>query len=235
MMPPGVIVSPPSRPAEGPRPSLVALTMRGRHPSRIGLLVTDHRMRPVRLLERSQLFWRQLDFDGLDQLLQMIRLGRTDNRRRNAGRLHDPRACDLCRRDFALLRYIRYRRGDFQVALLIVQALAELVGLRPLGRRPAVAGPAAVRKKSTRKRTPRNQPDALIDAQWIHLALFLAINEIVMILHRDEPMPAVFLGRVQRFGKLPRRHAAGAQVEYLARTNEGVERVERLFEGRREI
>jgi hypothetical protein len=69
--------------------------------------------------------------------------------------------------------------------------------------------------------TPRNHAHALIDTQRNHLALFLAIHQVVVILHGDEAMPAVLLGQIQRLRKLPRRHAAGAQIAHLAaRTSE---------------
>src|ERR1700684_365670 len=170
--------------------------MRCHHPSWIGLLVAQDRMWPVGVFDRRNLFRTQLDLDGFYQFLQMMCLGRADNRSGHTRRLHDPRARYLRRRYAALFRDLRYRVGHFVVALVAIEPLAEFVGLGSLGRGLAIARLAAMREPSARQRTPRNQADALIDAERIHLALLLAIDEVVMILHRDEAMPAVFLGRV---------------------------------------
>ena len=51
-----------------------------------------------------------------------------------------------------------------------------------------------------------------------------------MVLHGHEAVPAVLARHVQRLGKLPRRHAAGAQIAHLAGAHQRVQRIERFFE-----
>src|SRR5258708_454925 len=45
-----------------------------------------------------------------------------------------------------------------------------------------------------------------------------------MILHRDEPMPVMFLCQIKRLGKLPDRHATGDQVTDFSSAHETVVR-----------
>ena len=56
-----------------------------------------------------------------------------------------------------------------------------------------------------------------------------------MVLHGDEAVPAVLLGRGQRLRELPGGHAAGAQVAHLAVAHQGVERVQGFFDRRGEV
>ena len=56
----------------------------------------------------------------------------------------------------------------------------------PLALARAVAG-----QEAARQRAPRDDADALVEAQRDHLPLLLAVDEVVVVLHRDEPRPAV--------------------------------------------
>src|SRR5208282_3771069 len=103
----------------------------------------------------------------------------------------------------------------FEVVLAEVHILGEVVGLRARGWAGA-ALVAIARQKSARERAPWNQADAVVDAKRIHLALFLAIDEVVMVLHRDEPVPSVFLLQMKRLSELPRGHRARAQVAHFS-------------------
>ena len=45
------------------------------------------------------------------------------------------------------------------------------------------------RRAAARQRAPRDHADALVDALRDHLPLLLAVDEVVVVLHRDEPGP----------------------------------------------
>ncbi len=53
-----------------------------------------------------------------------------------------------------------------------------------------------------------------------------------MILHRDEPRPAVRVGGVEHRRELPREHARRADVARLARSDDVVERFDRFLDRR---
>src|SRR5208282_6679549 len=94
----------------------------------------------------------------------------------------------------------------------IVFALRDLIGfgtMRPL-RRPVT------RQSSGCERTIRDHPDLLLATEWQHLPLLFAVDEIQVILHRDEAGPAILLGDVQRLLELPREHGGGTDISGLA-------------------
>jgi hypothetical protein len=53
---------------------------------------------------------------------------------------------------------------------------------------------------------PGDDADLLVLAEGHHLALFLAVEEVVVVLHGDEARPAVGVGEVEGFGELPGEH-----------------------------
>ena len=69
-------------------------------------------------------------------------------------------------------------------------------------------------------------------AQPVHLALFLALDHVVEILHRDGPRIALPVGDHHHLGELVGRHGRAADVAHLARAHELVERVHGLFHRR---
>ena len=89
---------------------------------------------------------------------------------------------------------------------------------------------ARPRERSPGERAVREHAHALIDAERDHLALLLAVQEVVVILHRCEARPAVPLGGRLRLGELPRRHGAGAQIASLAGPDDIVQRLHRLLD-----
>ena len=72
-----------------------------------------------------------------------------------------------------------------------------VASLRP---RLPVAG-----EEAARQRAPRDHADALLAAERHHLALFLAIDQVVVVLHRDEPRPAVLLAAWTASSRTARR------------------------------
>ena len=62
-----------------------------------------------------------------------------------------------------------------------------------------------------------------------HLALFLAVQEIVKVLHRDELVPSVFLGHMLQLLELPCRHGTRANVAHPATLDDIVEGTHNLL------
>ena len=93
------------------------------------------------------------------------------------------------------------------------------------GRTIAVAG-----QEPAGQRAPGDDADALGAAQREHLALFLAIDEVVVVLHRDEPRPAPALGHLEHLRELPGKHARRADVARLAGPHDVVQRLEGLLD-----
>ena len=103
--------------------------------------------------------------------------------------------------------------GQIRLHRAVRAGLVVLLVLAPRGRaellRPA-------RQVSAAQRGPGDQTDAGVVAEAVHLALLLAVQEIVLVLHADELGPAVLLGDELEPGELGRPHAAGADVADLA-------------------
>ena len=76
--------------------------------------------------------------------------------------------------------------------------------------------------------------DALVAAQRDHLALLLAVDQVVVVLHRHEARPTV-RRPTERLRELPREHAARADVAHLAGLDDVVQRLQRLLDRRARI
>src|ERR1700675_2637585 len=94
----------------------------------------------------------------------------------------------------------------------IVFALRYLIGfgtMRPL-RRPIT------RQSSGRKRAIWDHPDFLLATERQHLPLLFAVDEIEVILHRDEAGPAIPPRRRQPLPELPTRQGGGTDISRFA-------------------
>jgi len=78
------------------------------------------------------------------------------------------------------------------------------------------------------QRRPREDAEPLIYTQRQDVRLLVAIHEVVLALHRDEPLAVVDLRLVERLHQLPGGHGARADVADLPLLDEVVERRERL-------
>ena len=95
------------------------------------------------------------------------------------------------------------------------------------------AGLAVAGEKAARERAPRDHADALRAHERHHLALFLAIDQVVVVLHRRRSASAVPIGEIaSTLRELPRVHGRRADVARLARAHDVVERLERLLDRR---
>ena len=61
-------------------------------------------------------------------------------------------------------------------------------------------------KTAAGQRAPGNDGDAFGLAEADHLALFFAIEKVVVVLHGDESGPAVEAGEIEGLGELPCVH-----------------------------
>src|SRR6185437_6166146 len=92
-----------------------------------------------------------------------------------------------------------------EVGVLIVKMMCELVSFRAQGfaaiLRASIAG-----KKAARQRAPGNNADAFSAAERNHLALFLAVHQVVMVLHGDKAREPQGVCGVEQFCELPGVH-----------------------------
>src|SRR5919202_4168127 len=151
----------------------------------------------------------------------MLELRRADDRRRHARLVQEPCQPDLGGRHAALGRYLLNPIHDVEVLGAAVPLVLERIGFRAPGSALSFTR-ARAGEEAAGERAPRDDPDALVDALRDHLALLLAVDEVVVVLHRDELAPAVALGDALRLRELPRVHAARADVARLARAHDVV-------------
>jgi hypothetical protein len=62
-----------------------------------------------------------------------------------------------------------------------------------------------------------------------HLALLLAVDQVVVVLHRDKLVPSILLRNVLQRLELPCRHRTCANVSHPALLNDIVERLHDFF------
>ena len=117
------------------------------------------------------------------------------------------------------------RSVDSSYRVLPKVSVSDRLVVSPQGRVSATAG----------QRAPRDDPDALVGAERVHLPLLLAVEQVVVVLHRDEAVPAVDPLQVERLGELPGVHRRGAEVAHLAGVDQVAERLQRLLDRRRAI
>ena len=96
------------------------------------------------------------------------------------------------------------------------------------GRRRRAGDPrvGAIAQEAACHRAVRNETDALRAAERQQLALILAPQQIVVVLHCNEACETAALGVEVRGGELPERHAGDADVQHLADSHEMVERLD---------
>ena len=102
------------------------------------------------------------------------------------------------------------------IGVLIIEAVSEVIALGT-GGGMIFALLAAAGQEAARQRAPRDNANSLDLAEGIHLALFLAVDEVIVVLHGDKTGPAMFVGQIEALGELPGVHARRANVACLAR------------------
>src|SRR6266403_1277125 len=130
---------------------------------------------------------------GEHGVVDVRRLARTQDRCDDGAAPTKPGQCDLCTADASRLSDGGHGLDDRAIARFVrVEHLGEGIGLGPLCRFIWATGQAA-----TRERTPDDRSDSFVGAERQHLPLLLAGEKIVMVLHRDEPRPAILALEVQ--------------------------------------
>ena len=208
------------------------------------LFLVDNFKAPTRTLEPLHV---TVDFLRLIQLLQVLllllrqRLPRSTNRlvqtllaaEANDGTGHalvDPRQRNVRHGPASLVGNLHQALDDLLVDLRLTRlALLLRLARAPL-RRPELVGPAS--QVAPAQRRPRDQPDARVVAEPVHLALLLAVQQVVVVLHADKRRPPATLRHELHPRKLRRPHAAGPNVPHLAALDQVVERLHRLLDGR---
>ena len=95
----------------------------------------------------------------------------------------------------------------------------------------AIAALAGAGEHAAGEGAPGEAADLLVEAEGDHLALFFAVDEVVVVLHGDEAGEVVGLLEVEHLVELPGVHAGGAEVEGLACLHDIVEGFAGLFDG----
>ena len=171
-------------------------------------LVPNHALRNVRLLQVLHLLLAQLHVDRActtnqlspprpqnqtaltNQIRQILQRRRPHNRRRHPRPVHDPRQRQLRHAAPLLPRQLLDAVHDRVRARLRLAVLpdepVDLAALRLLGER--------AREAAAREGRPRDGADAVLLERGEHLALFFAVGEAVVVLHRDEGRELVLDG-----------------------------------------
>lgn len=158
-----------------------------------------------------------------DRLLDPLDAAEPDDGTRHS--LVDPCQRHVRNRPVVLLGQLDDPPDDGQVRLArlpFILARAPVRGAKVGG----LAGEVAAAQ-----RRPGDEADARVVAEAVHLALLLAVQQVVVVLHADKLGPAVLLGRELQARKLRGPHAAGANVPHLARLDEVVQRLHGLLDG----
>src|SRR5579872_399104 len=189
----------------------------------LGAERSDHRLRLVGRFQRRDLVGAEGGIDGLQRLVQLLGPRRPDDRRGDGGLGEQPGDGHL-RRRLAALGRDRLDRVQHRLVRRPIVAAAAHVRLRAGGARLAVPG-----QDAAGQRAPGDQADAFLEAQRVHLPLFLAIEQVVVVLHHGEARAPRLVGAMQVLGELVGEHRARADVQRLALLHHVVQRLDRLF------
>ena len=191
-------------------------------------------MRHVRRFERRHLLGGELDRKRGDGVVDLVGLGGADDRRRDTGLVQQPGQCHLSRLRTQLIGDLGAALGHREVGVAVIHRVRERIAARAR-RLAGLVAAAVARQEAARQRAPWDQADALVETERDHLALFLAVDEVVVVLHGHEARPAVLLGDLLGLGELPRVHRRRADVAGLAGAHDVIERLHRLFDRRLRI
>src|SRR3984957_7329712 len=132
----------------------------------------------------------------------MLRLRCPDDRRSHSRLMQEPRQGHLGVWNPAFPGYLSHAVHDREIRLGEIHRTGEIVGLGA-ARIAAVSGPSIARQETPCQRTPGQEAETLISTEWIDLAFLLAIDQVVVILHRDKAGQAQAIRSIEHLGKLP--------------------------------
>jgi len=134
-------------------------------------------------------------------------------------------------RDAPLARYLGNAVHHVEVGWLAIDAVAVIVGPRADGG-PRIFAAAVAHDEAARQWAPGDYADALLAAQWQHLALLLAVDHVVVVLHRGETRDAHVVSPVEHLGELPGGHGTRPDIQGFAAPDHVVECFQRFLDGR---
>ena len=148
------------------------------------------------------------------------------DRRGDAGLAEQPGHRNLRGFLTVLLSNLNHPSGNLEVHRPPVQALGPITILALGTRCGAFIEATLIRpgENTSGQRRPGGQRHPGLHTIRVHLALFLTVDEVVVVLHRDELRPPVFLCGQLQLGELPGEHRRAAQVEHLPGLHEVVQR-----------
>ena len=152
-------------------------------------LIPLNRLRHIRLLQIPRLLVAQFKLDRLDRLVDPLLAPQAHNRV-HALLPDRPRSRHHRHPDPPLLRDLLQPVDDVLVNLRLLapdERLEEVVGLLPLG----VAGGPGAGEDAAGDGGPGDAADAGGAAVGKHFSLFLPVDEVVIVLHRNELVPGV--------------------------------------------
>src|SRR5205814_111365 len=135
----------------------------------------------------------------------MVKFSCANNRRRYRRLVKQPRERDLCARDASRLgnfshalynRFVRFLSPGIKFFAVLISLTASSARLRFPG----------ASKTTARQWAPWQHPNTFRQAKRQHLSFLLAIQQVVMRLHRNETRPTVEIGQVKCLAELPRKH-----------------------------
>src|SRR2546423_97775 len=194
------------------------------------LLVPADRVRLVRRFDPLDVLVGQGHLQRAERVLQVFEFRRADDRCGDARLTQQPGQRHLGRLDALVRSHVvdRLHHGEVVVG---VEGVAELVVVRAY--RALLAATATVAGEQTAgQRAPRDHAHPGGQAVRDHLPLLLAVHQVVVVLHRHEPRPAVRLRGVLHRGELPGVHAGRAEVAGLAGAYHVVQRLHGLLDRR---
>src|SRR5919201_857839 len=142
------------------------------------------RMWPIRRLQACGLLGAQREAGGGQRVLEVLLLRHPDGRRGHPRPGQQPGERDLGGRYSPAVRDRPYGVDDVEVGV-VVERLAVRVAAGTYGT-PLATAPPRTGQQPARERTPGDHAHALVVAEGDHLPLLLAVDEVVVALHRDE-------------------------------------------------
>ena len=180
----------------------------------------------VRVLEGADLVVGELEVQRRDGVGEVMRLGGPTMGAVTTGFFSTQARATCAIGDAASLGDLLYGVDDGPVAV-DVESSPDWIDVEALACVRPRAGQAALGKRAV-----RDAADSLVGEQAEHLALFLALHQVVLVLHGDEPGPAVQVGDVLHLGELPGPHRRGADVAGLAGLDDVVQGLHGLLDRR---
>ena len=159
------------------------------------LVVQDVRDGAVEFFEIGDVVVAERNLGGGDQLLELLDLGDADHRRGDDRFAEHPSERDLGGGVAAFFGELGDAVDDVELHVSPIQAHGafRIAALRAFGTALVEAAFVGAGQHAAGQRRPRCHRNAFRLAIRMHLALLLAVDKVVVVLHRNELMPAVTL------------------------------------------